>query len=156
MPTAKRAVSLAVGLAVMAIVASVMAPVAIDEIEGQDSVTLTTAETETDDVNGALNATLDDAVSGSPGHANYTLQTDSQSITKEIDNGTTATYSFTRGDVNVTVDNVVDATNATATYEYNRDFAFSDGARSLWGILGLAVVLAILLYLIGMALRAAP
>lgn len=139
-------------IAVIALVAAFMTPIAINQLEDDTSTTITTAVGNTSEVNAELNSTLD-SVDGTNDQATYTLQTDSQSTQKTIANGTTETFSFDRGDVNVTV-NDVDSTNneATATYDHNKDFAFSDGARSLWGLLGLVIVLGVFLLVVGRAL----
>lgn len=150
---ASKGVALVVGIAILGILASIMIPVAVNALYADTSYTANQQDTgETLEINGELNATLD-SVDDTGGNATYTLNTSDQSITKTIDEGTNKTYSFDRGDVTVTVD-TVNTANATATFDYPRDFAYSAGASALWGILGLILILAAFLYVIGFALRA--
>lgn len=146
----KKAVTLVVTLAVTALLAAFLAPVAINQLEADASDTIRQDVGVTEEVNAELNTTLD-SVDGTADSATYTLQSEGQSITKTVDNGTTATYSFENGDVNVTVNDVNTGSpgNAEATYAYDKDFAYSEGASSMWGLLGLAIVLALVLYLVG-------
>lgn len=149
--SAKMAVALVVAITVTALMAAFLLPVAINEIEGDTSVSINTTNATTDSVNAELDTTVDEVNADT--NATITLNTSSQSITNTIDEGSNATYSFTDGDVTVTVDDA-GSNYAVATYEYPRDFSFSDGSQSLWSILGLAIVLAVFLAILGMALDA--
>lgn len=150
--SARTGVTLVVVLFVFGIVAAFGLPIAIDQISSDTSVQITQNVSTTEEVNAELNTTLD-SVDGTADTATYTLNTSSQSISNTIDNGTNATYSFNRGDVVVTVDDVNSGSpgDATATYEYPRDFSYSSGASALWGVLGLLIVLAAFLYIVGVA-----
>lgn len=149
---AKSSVTLVVTLTVAVLMAAFLAPVAIDQLEDDASDTIRQDVGVTEDVNAELNTTLD-SVDGTADSATYTLQSEGQSISKSVDNGTTSTFAFENGDVNVTVNDVNTGSpgNAEATYAYDKDFAYSDGASSVWGLLGLAIVLGIVLYLVGKA-----
>lgn len=152
----KSGVQLAVAVAVIAIVAAFLAPVAINEINGTNSATITQNVTATTNPTAELNATLDSiGTGGTTDNATYTLEADGVSTTKTIDNGTTATFSFDRGDVNVTVNDVDGVNNAaTSEFEYNNDFSYSDGAQSLWELLGLMIVLGIFLVVLSRGMDA--
>lgn len=150
------AVKVVIALAVVGIVAAFLTPVAINALENPTSDTITQNTTEKVEVNPELNATLDSiGTSGTTDNATYSLTSGGQTITKTVDNGTNATYSFNRGDVVLTVDNV-DGVNseATSTFEYPKEFAYSDGARSMWGLLGLAIVLAVFILVLGRGMSA--
>lgn len=153
--SAKAAVSLVVVIFVFGIIAAFGLPIAMDQLNSDTSVTIQQDVGATEEVNAELNSTLD-SVDGTADTATYTLNTSDQSITNTIDNGTNATYSFDRGDVVVTVNDVNTGSpgNASATYEHNRDFSYSDGASALWGVLGLAIILSAFLYVISIGLRA--
>lgn len=147
-----KAITLIVTVVVAAIVGAVLVPVAINQLESDDTTTITQNTTETVEVDPELNSTLDDTDTTGD-NATYSLEADNNTITKTIDNGSTATYNFDRGDVNVTVDDVQSG-QATATFEYPKDFSYSSGASAIWGILGLTIVLGLFLYMIGRATRA--
>lgn len=151
MSTARKAVAVVVALAVVGLLSAFLLPVAINEIEGTTNESINSSVGETAQVNGELNTTLDSVNANS--NATYTLQSDGQSITKTIDEGANATYSFNRGDVVVTVTDA-GSNYAVASYEYTKDYAYSDGASSLWGLLGLAMVLCVFMVLIRKAMSA--
>lgn len=147
MADSSKAVGIVVTLAVVAIVAAFLAPVAIDQLENDTSTTVTVDVGNSTDVNAELTAEVD-SVDTTADSATWNLTADGNSISKSVDNGTTATYAFNRGDVNLTVDDVSTG-ESTATIEYPKEFSYSSGARSMWGLLGLAVVLGLFLYLVG-------
>jgi len=148
--TADNAVKLVVGIALLGILAAFLLPVAVNAINGDTTTTIQQDTGTTVDVNGELNTTLDSVTAGTS--ATYTLESDGQSITNTVNVGSNTTYSFNRGDVVVTVTES-NSGNATAEYEYAKDYAYSNGASALWGLLGLMLVLGVFLYVIGMALR---
>lgn len=149
---AKKAVGIIVGVTVLALMAAFLAPVALNEINGDTTVTVTQNTSETVEINAELNATLD-SVDTTNDSGTYILEADNQSITKTVSNGSTATFSFDRGDVNVTV-NDVSTGEATADFSYPHDFPYSDGAQGLWDLVGLVLVLGILIFAIGIGLKA--
>lgn len=153
MPDTGKAVALVITLTVFALLGAVLAPVAINQIENPTNETIQQDTGETVELNGDLNTTLDSTTAGTS--ATYTLQTSDESITNTVNVGSNTTYSFNEGDVVVGVTEST-SDNATAYYEYPKDFAYSDGASSLWGLLGLAIVLALMLYSIRQAMAAAP
>lgn len=140
-----RVLAIVLAVAIMAILGAFLGPVALDALNDDSSVTITQNDTTTKEVNARLDATLD-SVDTTNDDATYTLNySDGQTVTqKTIANGTTATFTFDNRDVNVTV-NDVSTGEATAKFTYPSDFPYSDGARGIWGLVGLAVVLALLL-----------
>jgi hypothetical protein len=143
------AVALVIGLMIAGILGAFLLPVAIDAFEGDTSTALNISTGTTEDVNGELTATVDSTTAGTS--ATITLnQTDGNSVTKTVNVGSNATYAMDRGDVDVKVTEAASG-YAVADYEYANDFAYSDGASSLWGLMGLALVLALFLMVLGMA-----
>lgn len=138
-------------IAIGGLVFAFLIPVAINEMEGDVSETLTQDTSTERVVNSALNSTVTGTTDGSDATVELNATGDS-AVSKTINVGNEKTYSFSRGDV---VANVTEATssNATVRYEYPREFAFSDGARSIWGLISLAIVLAGVLMFIGYGLR---
>jgi cobalamin biosynthesis Mg chelatase CobN len=148
--TPRSAIILIVTIAVGIIVASVLIPVAIDEIEGDTTTTFTQDTSTTYEVNGELNSTVTATTDGSDATVELNDTRTAGTTSNTINVGSTTTYSLQGGDVNVTVDSAT-SSGATVTYEYAKDYAYSDGASSLWGILGLAIVLGVMLYVISLA-----
>lgn len=157
MTTGRKAVALVVALTVFGLLAAFMLPVAINEIEGDTSVTLTQDESTEYEVNGALNSTVTGTTISTTDTATVELNDTRTSGTTSntIDNGTTTDYDMNGGTVTVGVENVDDSptpNQATVNYTYTKDYAYSSGASSIWGILSLAIVLAALLFTVKIAL----
>lgn len=149
-------VGVVIVLTIFGLIAAIALPVALDAITDDATVTITQDNQTTEDVNGALNATLDD-VNGTDTNATYTLtQDDGTSIQKEINTTESRTFSFSRGDVVVTLDSITTGSpdQATATFAYNQEFAYSGGASALWLLLDVILVLGAFLFAVGIALKA--
>jgi Flp pilus assembly protein TadG len=143
------AVALVISLTIAGLLGAFLVPVAVDSFEGDTTTTLNISTGSTEEVNGELEATVDSTTAGTS--ATITLnQTDGNSVTNTVNVGSTTTYSMDRGDVNVTVSEATSG-YAVADYSYANDFAFSSGASSLWGLMGLTLVLALFLAVLSMA-----
>lgn len=156
--SASAAVTLVVGLMIFGVLAAVMLPVAINEIEGDTTTTLTQDEDTTYEVNSRLNSNVTGTTIATTDTATIELNDTRTSGTtsKTVDNQTTADYDMEGGTVTVGLENVDDSTSpnqATVNYTYTNDYAYGDGASSLWGILGLAIVLAAVLFIFGTAFK---
>lgn len=150
---AKFAIAVVVALTVAGLLAAVMLPVALDQIEEDRTTTITQDTGTTENVTAVFDATLD-STNTSADTATYTLDdVENSSDTNTVDNGTTTTFSLDSGDVDVTVDNV-ESDSATATYTYATTHGWSTGATGLWGILALLLVLTVFLFVLGVALKA--
>lgn len=151
--TSTGAVAIIVSIAVAAIIASFLLPVAVNQLENDESVTINQSVSSTEDVNAQVNATLDSIGTKDPtDNATYTLQTDNQSITKTIDNGSESTFSFNEGDVTVNVSDVDSGTSsAESAFTYPTTFGYSSGGAALYDLLGLALILAAFLFFVGLA-----
>lgn len=156
---AMKALALVITVSVFSIVAAFTLPVAIDNMAGNSTTTLTQDVDTTVDVNGELESNVTSVTTGSPDTATVELNDTRTSGTtsKTIDNGSTADYSLDGGTVTVGVEDVDTSTSpnqATINYTYSTDYAYSDSASSVWDIIPLAIVLAAFLFLIGVGLRA--
>lgn len=150
--SARTAVLLVVSIVVAAIIGSVMVPVAIDSIEGDETTTLTQDTSTTYEVNGVLNSTVTATTDGASATVELNDTRTAGTTSNTVSVGSTTSYNLQGGTVNVTVDSAT-GTGATVTYDYPRDYAYSSGAQSLWGILGLVIVLAMFLLVLGRALQ---
>jgi len=149
---ARSAVLLIVGIVVASIVGAVMVPVAIDSIEGDETNTLTQDTSTVYEVDAELNSTVTATSDGSDATVELNDTRTAGTTSQTISVGSNATYDLQGGTVTVTVDSAT-TTGATVTYEYPRDYSYSSGAQSLWGILGLVIVLAMFLLVLGRALQ---
>jgi hypothetical protein len=150
----KKIVGATVALAIMGILAAFLLPVAMNVFYGDVGTSSYNATTgDVTDLNAELNATVDSISAGTS--ATITLETDAKSVQKTVNVGENATYSFDRGDVTVGVEKsgTDGSANDYAVYNasYPRDFAYSSGASSLWTIIPVVIVLALLLYAVAKA-----
>lgn len=155
MAFAQKAVAIVMTLAVVGLLAAFLAPVAINELEANETTTLDQDSNQTYDVNAKLTSNVTDYETGTTDNATVVLNDTrtTSTTTKTIDNGTTADFSLDGGTVTVGVEQVDDTVTpetGTLNYTYAKDYAYSDGASSVWGLLGLAIVLALVVYLVGL------
>lgn len=155
--TARRGVLLIVSIVVAVIVGSVMAPVAIDQLEGDTTETLTQDVNTVYDVNGELTSEVTAVTDGTSATVELNDTRTAGTTSNTVSVGSTTSYDLQGGTVNVTVNSATSGTPDTAevTYEYDKTFAYSDGAASLWGILGLTIVLGLFLLVLRRATSAA-
>lgn len=155
-------VGLVIALTIGAILIGSVMPIGINAVENDtNSLTQTTGVTNTNTlVDGKLNATVDSITVSTTDSATITItdlsQDPDQSISQSIDNQTSATYSFSSGDVTVELTDVDDSTTpSTATYtvSYQSDFGWNDSTKSLWGLIPVFLILGALVLLAGIVLR---
>lgn len=144
------AIALVVTVVVAMVVASVLVPVAINQIEGDTTTQLNQDTSTVYDVSGELESTVTATTDGSSATVELNDTRTAGTTSNTVSVGSTTTYSLQGGDVNVTVDSAT-ASGATVTYEFAKDYSYSDGASALWGILGLTIVLGVFIYAIKMA-----
>lgn len=156
--SASAAVTLVVAIMIFGVLAAVMLPVAIDQIEGNQTTTLTQDVDTTYEVNSELDSNVTSVTVGTTDSATIELNDTRTSGTTSntIDNGTTTDYDLEGGTVTVGVEDVDDSPSpnqATANYTYSNDYAYGSGASSIWGVLGLAIVLSAFLFVVGVAIK---
>lgn len=148
-------IALTVGL----LLAAVLAPVAINEVNNDDSYTLTQDNQTTYEVEtGLLNSTVQEVnATTSPDNATIKLTDvrDSSSITKNVGNQSTVTYALTNGDVNVTVNDLTSGSPDTATVKYDvpSDFGWDSGSKAIWGVLPIIFVIGMFLVILRAGLQ---
>lgn len=144
---------LVIGVAVAGIVGAFLLPTAINEVEGNATFQTTQdVGTANESVNAVLDANLTSATTGSPDSATIELNNNGTTESNTVDNGTVTKYS-TLNDGPAWV-GVEDVTSSSATFNvtYANDYSFSDGASSLWGLVALILVLALVLMLLSMGM----
>lgn len=149
---AKVAVGVIVGVGILALMAGILLPVGIDGIVDDETYTETQDVGEVVNVTSTLDSTLDSTDTGGD-NATYTLSGPDSSVSHTVDNGTTQDFALTGGTVTVGVEDV-ESSAATANYTVPKDFGWSSGASSIWFILDVAVILAVILAALGLALKA--
>lgn len=150
--TAKSAVVLVVGIAVLALMAAFLAPVAIGALEDDVTDTLNQTTSETYEVNTQLESTVTATTAGSDATIELNDTRTAGTTSNTINVSENATYSLEGGDVVVTLTESQSG-YAIADYEYAKDYTFGDAAQSLWGLIGFALVLLIFLFAIQEALN---
>lgn len=152
-------VSLAVAVLVVAIMVAVTMPVALNNLSEPASTSFTgVSEGNTVDVAAGLNATLDNVTnSTSPSTINVTVtdtDTGSTSSVTNLDEGNSSTVTLEGEDINVTNDNVSDGSTADFTVAYPIGYGWGSGAKSMFDLIPLFLMLAIVIFFVGIAMRA--
>lgn len=150
MADGKKAVALVIGVFLVALLAAFLMPVALDAIAGDETSTITQNVSDTDTVQPDLNVTLD-SVDTSGDNATYTVNASGDTATTTVDNGTNETVTVDGIDVTIAVTDVQTG-QATADVSYPTDYGWGSGASAMWAILPVIIVLAIFLYIVGLAL----
>lgn len=132
-------------------------PVGMNAINEDRTDTHDMAESETIEVATNLNATLDD-VEDSSGDINLTLKdttTGSTYTVTDLAVGSNETKSIgDLGDVTVYNEEQIDNGNSTVMFEFSNDFGWSESTQSVYSILGIFLIVAILTALAGWAVKA--
>lgn len=148
---AKVALAIVIGLAVTALVAGLLVPIGINELNDDQTQTVTQSAGDTENLTASLDATLDSVDTGGD-NATYTLSDGSSTATNTVDNGTTTTFSLDGGSVDVSPQDVSSG-QATTTYSYAKDFGWSSGGSAMWNLLDMVIVLSVFLLVLAIALK---
>lgn len=152
--SATKAVSLIVAISVFGILAAVLLPTAIDAIESDTETSITQDVDVTYEVDGELNSTVTAVTAGSDATVELNDTRTAGTTSNTINVGDNETYTLDGGDVDVGVESSSTGPDqAVVNYTYASDYSYSSGASSLWGLLGLAIVLAGILYAVALAIR---
>lgn len=141
-------VAIAVGILVVGILVAFTLPIAINGMTDADSNTFNQSVGETVEVTNNLNAALDSS-NATTGDITVTLNdTDVNSAkTLTVSQGQNSTVSMPDGDVTV-YNQEARANSADIKYEYPKDYGWNNSSSSLYGLLPLFFVLAILLFVV--------
>lgn len=158
--TATKAVGLMVGLMVFGVIAAVLLPAAVDQLENDTTDVFTQDNNTATEINARLNSTVTDVETAGATH-NVTVQLNDSRVagttSNTIDNGSTTDYSMYDGQtVTVGIEDADTSTtpdSATVNYSYAPEYSYNDGARSVWNVLGLAIILAAFLFVVGIGIN---
>lgn len=150
MVSAKQAVTLVIGLFVAMLMAAFLLPVVIGQLGGAEAATYALDVGNSTELQPDMTATLD-SVDTTADTATYTINASGDTATTTVDNGSSATVTVDGADVTINVTEVSTG-SATAEFESPRTYGWGGGAGALWAILPLLLVLALFLYVVGMAL----
>ena len=150
MPSSKKAVTLIVGIFVAALLAAFLLPIAINNINGDETTNLNQTVGETTEVQPGLNVTLDSVNAGS--NATYTVNASGSTATTTVNVG--ANQTVTVDGIDVTIELTEAGSNyAVSDVSYPLDYGWGGGASALWGILPIMIVLGAFLFFVYAALR---
>lgn len=149
MADAEKAVKIVVALVVLALLASFLVPIAVNEMAGQEEATYTQATGETVELQPGLNATVTSVSDGS--NASYEITAGNDTATTTVNVGANDTVTVDGVDVTISPEEAT-TTNATTTYEYSGTYGWGGGASALWAIIPVMIVLAVFLYVVAVAL----
>lgn len=148
---AKRAVNIVVGLFVAAMMAAFLIPIAMGAMTSPDVTSIQQNTTETVNIQDDMNVTLDSVdTASSPSTGTYTVQAGGDSATATVGVDENATVTVNGADVTLSPDSVSSG-SATTQVESPTTYGWGGAASSLWFILPLLIVLAVFLYIVGMA-----
>lgn len=148
------AVGVILGLGVLALVAAFLLPVGISGIVDDRSSTHTQNVGETVNVTGVIDSTLDSTnTTPTPNEATYTLDDGDSNATHTLSVGSEQDFNLNGGTVTVGLESA-SSSQATANYTYSVDHGWSGGASSIWFLLDVAIVLAVMLAALGIGLKA--
>jgi hypothetical protein len=147
MVDARKAAQVTVAIAVGAILAALLLPVAINAMAGTETVVLNQSVGETSELQPGLNATLDSVSVGVD--ASYTLNASGTTSSVTVAEG--ASQSVTVGGATVNI-SVQDTGQNSATAEFESPTTYSWGsAGSLWNVIPVIIVLGVFLFFVGVA-----
>ncbi|WP_292484207.1 hypothetical protein [Methanohalobium sp.] len=151
----KKGVGIAITILVVGIIVANVLPLAIGELN-TDTKSATITQNEEQNYNVVENVYSNATDINKTGEEitfviNDTDTAGSKTVT--ISNQTTQTITMDDGDINVTVDSIADTTTATVTYGYPKEYGWSSGQKSLFGILPLFFVIAVVLWVVRYAMK---
>lgn len=148
------------GVVIAGLLLGYVFPVGLNAVNEDPTYTITSDESEEVNVQERLNATVTSSdTTTSPDQATIKLE-DLQTGTTEtqtIENGSSAEYSTLEGGtVNVTVTDVTSGSPNTVTADYTveQGFAWDDNSQTIFGVLGIFLVIVPLIVLAKIAMRA--
>jgi len=134
------------------LMAAFLLPVVIGQLGGAEAATYALDVGNSTELQPNMTATLDSVnTTASPSTATYTINASGDTATATVANGSNTTVTVDGADVTINVTEVSTG-SATAEFESPRTYGWGGGAGALWGILPLLLVLAIFLFVVGMAL----
>jgi hypothetical protein len=152
---ANKMVGVIIALVIGGILIGYLLPVGIGAVNSPTNETLTQDVGSTYGIaSGQINTTVTSVTDGTDATVELEHVEDGTTESNTVNVGSTTEYSLPGGDVNVTVSEANSGTpgNATVTYEYS-EYGWSDGAKSLYGLMPLFLVLVPLVVVVGWAMR---
>lgn len=146
----RNGVALAVGVLVVGILVAFTLPIAINAMNDPSIDSYNQSVGSTIEVTNNLNGTLDSTNAGV--NATITLNDTKENVQKTVtvNDGANKTVTMPNGDV-VVHNDVSRASSADLRYEYPQDYGWGGAESSLFGLLPLFFVIAILLLVVGKA-----
>jgi ABC-type Na+ efflux pump permease subunit len=148
-------VGVIIALVIGGILVGYLLPVGIGAVNSPTNETFNQEEGVTYEVaGGQINSTVTTSSAGSTATIELVDTETGDTVSSTVNVGETLEYELSGGTVNVTVDSVNSGSPNTVegTYEY-QNYGWSDGAKSLYGLMPLFFVLVPLVVVVGWAMR---
>jgi len=144
------------GVVIAGLMLGYVFPVGLNQVNEDPTYSVTLDEGNEEVVQEGVNTTVTSSTAGSSATIEVVDTQTGDNVTKTINVGDSAQYELDSGYVNVTVNSVNSGTPNTvnADYTVEQGFAWSDGSRSIFQILGLFLVIVPLVVLAREAMRA--
>lgn len=152
---ANKMVGVIIALVIGGILIGYLLPVGIGAVNSSTNETVDHEISVTEQIaSGEVNATVTNVIDGASADVELEHVEDGTTVTNTVSVNTPTEFSLPGGDVNVTVQSASTGTPDTATvsYEY-KNYGWSDGSKSLYGLLPLFLVLVPLVVVVGWAMR---
>ena len=149
MTDASQVVKLVVAVFVAGLMGAFLLPVALGAVADDPTEQFNQTTGETVDLNPGLNSTLDSTTAGTS--ATYTVNYEGTTTSTTVNVGSNTTATVDGVDVTIAVSSAQSG-YAVADYTYPKTAGWGS-AGSLWGILPVILVLAIFLFMVGLALK---
>lgn len=152
----KAMVGVVLALVIAGVLIGYLLPIGINSVEQPETINQTQDVSTTYEIDAQLNSTVTAVSDGANATVELTDLSSSTTQSQTIDVGSTASYDLPGGTVNVTVNSATAGSPGTAdlTYEVPNDFGWDGGAKSLFGLLPLFLVLVPLVVVVGWAMDA--
>lgn len=153
MVSTRQGITLIVAILLIALLSAFLLPIALNNLNADNTLSVNQTEATTVQLGSQLNATLD-AVDDGTNTINVTV-TDINAGTSDsatnIAQGANATVTVEGETITINNDEVHDATHATITYEWSKTYGWSTGETALFGLLGIFFILGIVLFVVKMS-----
>lgn len=146
-----KALGIVVAITVFAILASVLMPVAIGNFNDDTTTTINQTQGQTYNITADLNTTATD-INQSADSVTVELQDGANSDTVTVSTTTNETATVGDEDINVTVVEYTGSNSAEMEYQHNNTYGWGTGAETLFDLIPLMLLIAIVLFTVGAAM----
>ena len=147
----KKGSDMAVAVLVVGLLVAFLLPAAISGFNDTQETTIEMEEGTEYHVTSTLNATATNVTEGTEATYELTDSDTGETVTQTVDVGATESVTINDETVDITLDETPTATTAVTTFAYPPDYGWSSGSSSMFGLIPLFLILAVLLYVVKMS-----